>query len=752
MLSRTLSFAVASFVAVALLVAARSPSTQLAAQRGIRPAPSLESLTISIVDGATRAPVAGAVVHALELERPRGSRARTPPWEPLDLDALERRGTRFVADARGEVRVPRTVGGLSVSAEHEGKYGLCSVTLDGPELRRLIVPLEPDRGLCVRVLDVEGRPEAGVTVELRALVTSHEPAADLVRATTDADGRALLRHAGAFVSRHRRQVLLVRPVGSFAPDLFVEVTEASLGTEVELHLPATGAVELTVLDAQSRALQTPRSVALRVVGSPNGGRARLSPIWEALPGECEGTVVRFTRVALGLTLEASAALPDSPFGTLLACIDGPRVAGKTAVATLGGSSWCFGVSGRCVDADGAPLVIDAVELECATKCGSGAARGSIRVRADEHAGFRFALPSHCAQRTSRTFGVIALLGDAVVGIGRVQVGADVNGVLLELGDVVCTERAESVASPSTSDVSNVLTLAGSDVGRIAGSVRFGPDFRAQDFLVFLHDVGDRSNPRYTELVADVDRRRGTFVFEGLASAEYSLEVRLGRSRKLLEVAGLSPERDIRVENTRLELDVSDRIHAFEIDVLDENGAPIADAWLTLQSSAGVTERRSANARQGRARFLDERARLDIVAHAPDHVPELGSVSSGKHTFRLRHGLDLEFELVQPELPPNILVRVHLEGGECPTHLPESSRERRFVSEARPSLSSKVVVHAPGDYTAIVAYVDDLGEGFETIVWTVRQPIVVSDGEPWRFRLEPDPGVVALLEARYARRR
>jgi hypothetical protein len=274
---------------------------------------------LRVVDAASRAPVADAEVFAAEAERVPGGRG---PW----AERLLRIAAPHRTDADGRVVLAPIQQRVLVAARADGRFGVAS--FDNRARGELVVALEIDRTVTVRVVDHAGQPRAGVPVALCVDLEQRLAARD--GATTDADG--IVRFAHLQLSRGK--------LPPRDPELEVRVRDLALRTAELTELVRTAAEEARVrVPAAREQLQRAAQLRERVVQErrrlEQQQRARVQSLppadQEALADadfvvlaevpQCEPAWARFSVAAIPA---APIVLRIGPCGSLVVRLYGPE--------------------------------------------------------------------------------------------------------------------------------------------------------------------------------------------------------------------------------------------------------------------------------------------------------------------------------------------------------------------------------------------------------------------------------------------
>ncbi|MEM7310792.1 MAG: carboxypeptidase-like regulatory domain-containing protein [Planctomycetota bacterium] len=268
-------------------------------------------LALRVVDEGG-AGIAGAEVLWLstevadDLEQPKRSEmAAFDGW-------IETHASRSTTGRDGLVRLAAEHGEeLIVVATHGDLYGRGSFRRPAEDEEQSAEPhelaLSLDIALVVEVYDAGGAPAEGVPVELREVHSNWR--SDFRQAVTDAEGRAGFPHLQNNMPDENGTRWDAHIDGLFAPALLHELDPFELPSEpVRFTLPATGSLEITVLDVERKPWAESARVSVSVV--PEGERKEVSPFSanrrESISRSVDDGVARFEHVGVGLELAVSA--------------------------------------------------------------------------------------------------------------------------------------------------------------------------------------------------------------------------------------------------------------------------------------------------------------------------------------------------------------------------------------------------------------------------------------------------------------
>jgi len=400
-------------------------------------------------------PIPGAQVTFLD-------RRANPEWvaswsEPTTrLQFVRTNGRLLEADPQGLVRVPMTDSG-AVSARLSGHYGELEWNLAPREALRLEVYADSD--LRVRVLDERGLPRSGVPVVLMRdrdgvgipMITRQTVGAEAIAAFPRV--RQLLGAGATAVGGC--SVTLGFPC-ALPPRLVID-TAAPPTEVVDLRMPSTGRLVVHVVDETGQPLQSLANVTLGATLGPNG-----EPIQQgATTQRLVGGRASFPFVGVGarfqVRLDGAAERPPKSEPH-----DGPTRPGEEKEIRLTWGDRYPSVSARAVDSTGAPLS----QRRGRYFLWSGAQVNGGPVLATDGSGrFTLVVDRPLAAEGGRR--VEATLFAATGGPpleARIDLGFDLSGTMVELGDVVFVPAA---------------ALASGRVVDAAGAPLFGVHVRAE---------------------------------------------------------------------------------------------------------------------------------------------------------------------------------------------------------------------------------------------------------------------------------
>ena len=339
-------------------------------------------LTVTIVDGSTQQPVAGADVAWLDATtwtRAAGLTEEQRRMMSLEPERLARAfGWRSRSGADGSVRIHLQVRGTLVFASAEGRYGETRFWPDRLPSAGARVVLSPDKALCVHVLTAGGAPATTVPVKLEPRDPSNGTVVGGDR-PTDRNGSVTFAHVQQIAVLHHGA-----REGQRAEHLQVEIAIPGLGVEpvlvpadsppadVEITLPPTGRVRARIVFDGA---PIPGEHHVRLHAGPKGSSDGQNRAWYR-PVDADGWA-RFDCVPLGATFYLGGSR------TWDLELVGPTVADQEVAATFDLAGEIIALAGRVLDADGRPVADE--DLNADFHCDGMS--GGLFVRTD--AGGRF---------------------------------------------------------------------------------------------------------------------------------------------------------------------------------------------------------------------------------------------------------------------------------------------------------------------------------------------------------------------------
>lgn len=325
-----------------------------------------DTFRVRVVNGEDSSPVPFAEVLYLDLAGVDSKKLYAEMRIFNDQEMmLEHVGHSFKTDDQGIALLPKPAEWMWIAARHGARYG----TVPGQGRANLEAELEirlfPVLHVRAHVEDETGAPLAGVTVGY--LIGDGFDAQLKAEVPTDERGDAELRHLETHVdgfARGRRNRIVALLPGAELPG--VEFALESPPREiVRIVVPRCGAVRVTVLDRQGEPAGDGTLVTLQPVLLPaqldewrrnRGSRpllgARVASGAQTI--RTQGGKARFPHVPIGLRLECFAS-PDGSLFPEAVEADGPQRAGEEVEIRLQQTGVHPLLTGRLVDAAGAPL-------------------------------------------------------------------------------------------------------------------------------------------------------------------------------------------------------------------------------------------------------------------------------------------------------------------------------------------------------------------------------------------------------------
>ncbi|MFO1030098.1 MAG: hypothetical protein U1F60_03375 [Planctomycetota bacterium] len=469
---------------------------------------------VLVVDGATQQAVADATTWCVD-DVVRARLRSLPAAEQSALasvsDGLAMRYGRVArSDAQGRVRLFASRTGFELHGSHGGRYGVLralSREASAPQRGHRLVLLA-DETLRVRVLDAEGRPGAGVPLEIQARHADgvEVQLARTQRFATDAEGLGVFAH----LQELRRSDPKAK-AGEPAVALIVRVAIGGLGAEpaqvdatapmpeepLILRLPPCGAMTVRFL-FEGEPLPGVEQISLRTEPAPAG---RTGFQW-LRPTDAEGAAhfpfVPVQHEMVVGTTELGRGIEHA--------VVGPQTVGESVRREIDLAEVAVAVRGRVLAVDGTTLANAMLRLEFDLWSSSGTSSGSRPLETDARGNFRVlwgapGLSSQTAQaRAERVLRSFELAyEDPSAGLSKVrieqrvlQLGTnDLGDVRLAVASVVC--RGRLVGFDGTPDGLQVAVecATGSDESpRWRGSVKCHGTVAADGSFVVAGSVAE----------------------------------------------------------------------------------------------------------------------------------------------------------------------------------------------------------------------------------------------------------------------
>ncbi len=246
------------------------------------PDPAGPILLVHVVAKETGDPLPGAEVFLVEPEELDPEDQALAQAGDEDLEELFRRlGRRRVADASGDVRIPRVEGAAFVLAgAAPGRFDV-GFGYD-PNEDEVTLELSRRNEVVARVVDGAGRPVAGMTVALRRRLGA--TSADFFQESSDEDGLASFLLPGAILDEgaNTEYALGLSIVGGDPVEVPLDL--AALPSEpIRLVVPDdVGRVEVYVVEEDGRAPTVPTQVGLRPLDGEEEGPGAVRRVTMAL--------------------------------------------------------------------------------------------------------------------------------------------------------------------------------------------------------------------------------------------------------------------------------------------------------------------------------------------------------------------------------------------------------------------------------------------------------------------------------------
>jgi len=416
------------------ITARQLEETSVAPVEALDPTPR-ELVDVLVVDGATGAPVAGALVRWANMSEigPRTDPTR-PRWQ-AETFALPDSARQTTSGERGLAHVDARLFPGTIVATHGDLSGRADA--DHLSERPIRVALTRVLGLAIQVVDTDGQPVAGVPVCLR-----DEPNLDtlgeLWRGTTEgADGIAHVRR----LTVPRKDRYAERPAHACIeiPSRIAICSPVDLANPpadpVRLVLPPWGSVVVTVIDSSSKPADV-LDVSLALAGRLDARGGIGWGMRTFAPESLRDGVAVFPFVELALELHAEA-MGFGPSATARG--PGPRIQWERVDFTIGLGPALPVLTGRIVTESGEPIRRRFLQVSVVSRNPHAMSGSSSRPHTtDGDGGFRVAIPGVVGQSMTLTFRAEPIgIGVGESGIATVERALTEASSVIDLGDVVC---------------------------------------------------------------------------------------------------------------------------------------------------------------------------------------------------------------------------------------------------------------------------------------------------------------------------
>lgn len=313
-------------------------------------------------------------------------------------------------------------------------------------------PLPKESSLRVQVIDGAGKPQVGVSVELREAYDRWSNSVQSAK-TEAPDGVAVLEiEVGTFNPSDES------PTWEVALDIMTvkrishPIDPALLSDElIVLEIPATGTVEVSLLDESWKAFKDHASVEL--IHVPEGESHELSPFNHGtrrrISRKSEGGKAIFEWVELNLDYVAAANrlgfnVESSTFA------EGPRRAGEVVPMEVRFGSKHPVLRVRAIDSNSMPYVTEFLDVEVHSQDQFMSNSDKVRLATDAD-GFLQVDVGHFVQKSRVTLVVRELDGQGRQNVGSMDLSRKLESGLNELGDLMLTAPAVFVGGLVTSE-------------------------------------------------------------------------------------------------------------------------------------------------------------------------------------------------------------------------------------------------------------------------------------------------------------
>lgn len=343
-------------------------------------------LLITALDLNTDEPMVGAKIVVTEMDR-----------FDIDFRDLSREANmgqsgrfayaseEFLTDDRGQVRVPLPNARVTLTASTSTHFDI--MTYFPMADCKVLMRLEAETTVPVRVIDEAGHPLEGAPVSLRAY-SRYRSQFYFPLTFTNADGRARLRATEAWKESPEgsKKVVSLEIFGFPRVEIpidFDHLTEE----EVVLEMPATGQVEVIILNEKGEPTQDAFEVTLRSYALSSEDWNRDMPSLLRRQTVEHGRAL-FSYVALGRELTVRAKSKKHKVD-LRASLEGPSTRGVTATLRLDSGEGYMALFGRILPVEGLDIQNLSLRVEVHDSLNGGDSRQEVEIETDAQGHFKF---------------------------------------------------------------------------------------------------------------------------------------------------------------------------------------------------------------------------------------------------------------------------------------------------------------------------------------------------------------------------
>lgn len=415
-------------------------------------------------------PIAGALVRWLEFESVEADVMSQLERSEVQIEAvLEAYGSEAMTDSAGRVRVPELRDGGCLSAAREDSWGMR--VLSNEEESPVVLEIQEDPPVVVRVVDGHGEPCGGVPVVLR--VSKRSRSRDGLRAASaERTGLARLEHPRTIAALMEAEQLSVGLALLVAPPIEAPLDLAAIPREpIELVVPPLAGVDVRIRAFDGSPFSTPATVTLDLVEAEKpidpAMRRRLGAAERS--GTSVGGLARFDLVGLGL--EVAAVVQADGFEPAMARGFAPSVPGERAELVVQMPPRAPTLVGRALHPGGQPLAGERLQSVLAVESPRNRSARNRYLVTEADGTFRLPVdPAFDAEEGRCTFEIAADGSDGRTISAQVEVPLPLSSGDVELGDlllelpplIVAGSVVSSLGTPISNAQITVLRQVGVD--------------------------------------------------------------------------------------------------------------------------------------------------------------------------------------------------------------------------------------------------------------------------------------------------